>query len=604
MNKLKFEELALSSEMLKAIEYLGFEETSPIQSEAIPLMLQGLDITGHAQTGTGKTAAFAIPIIEKLDSEQKEIQAIILCPTRELVIQVTDEFRKLMKYFEHFSIVPIYGGQEIERQFKALKKNPQIIVGTPGRLMDHISRGSINLNKIRFVVLDEADEMLDMGFREDIEFILDGTPETRQTVMFSATMPDDIKKLMNTYQKNPKTIDVTHHKLDSPKIEQFYFDIQSKAKPEALARLIDLYDIKLALVFCNTKYQVDNLVGILKSRGYFAEGLHGDMNQNQREKVMNGFRNGSVEILVATDVAGRGIDVNDVEAVFNYDLPRDDEDYIHRIGRTGRAGKSGIAFTFIVGKEIYSLKRIEKTNDIKVTRKNVPTLTELEETRINSFAEDIKAVISEGHISKFINLVEELMGEEYSAIDVAAALLKISMDSKKEGFDKTLKFEKEIEPEKSSGRKKSFGKKKPFRDKKSFGGKKSFGEKKSYGKSKSGGERRERSSGERRERSGGERRERSGGDRRERFGGRRADEKLFSAKPVKKKSYLDNVSIEKIFSEPTFGKNYKGGNSYKSSSYNEGVFGSRKKAPGRKRKSGNDFYSGGSGSKSRGKRRY
>ena len=474
MKKLKFDELNLSDKMLTAVAEMGFEETTPIQSESIPLLLKGYDITGHAQTGTGKTAAFAIPIIEKLDINQKEIQAIILCPTRELVIQVTEEFRRLMKYSEELSVVAIYGGQEIERQFKVLKKNPQIIVGTPGRTMDHIQRGTIKLNKINFVVLDEADEMLDMGFRDDIEFILKETPYSRQTVMFSATMPEDIKKLMHKYQKEPKTIDVTHHKLNAPKIEQVYFDIQEKSKPEALARLIDMHDIKLALVFCNTRYKVDNLVEVLKTRGYFADGLHGDMNQKQREKVMNGFRNGAVEILVATDVAGRGIDVNDVEAVFNYDLPRDDEDYIHRIGRTGRAGKSGIAFTFIVGKEIYSLKRIEKINDLKIIRKEIPTLGELDETRFSAFSKDIKDMIKSGHISKYVNLVEQLMEEDYTALDIAAALLNITMATKNEGFDKSLKFEKESEYDNSD----RFEKKSRF-GKRGSSGKKSFRKKSS-----------------------------------------------------------------------------------------------------------------------------
>ena len=441
MKKLKFEELALSPLMLKAISNLGFEETTPIQSESIPLLLDGVDITGHAQTGTGKTAAFAIPIIEKLEKDKQEIQALVLCPTRELVIQVTDEFRKLLKYNDDVFVVPVYGGQEIDRQLRALKKFPQIIVGTPGRLMDHIQRTSIKLKKIRFVVLDEADEMLDMGFRDDIEYILKETPETRQTIMFSATMPEQIKKLMAKYQKNPRTVDVTHHKLNAPKIEQVYFDIPEKAKPEALARLIDLHDIKLALVFCNTKNQVDNLVEILKSRGYFADGLHGDLSQGQREKVMNSFRSGSTEILVATDVAGRGIDVSDVEAVFNYDLPRDDEDYVHRIGRTGRAGKSGIAFTFVVGRQLHSLKRIEKLNDLKIVRRDIPTLTELDETRIEILSKELKEVINLGHIGKFVTLVEKMMGDDYSSIDIAAALLKKTLDNKNEGFNKNQDFE-------------------------------------------------------------------------------------------------------------------------------------------------------------------
>jgi ATP-dependent RNA helicase DeaD len=331
MTKLRFEELSLSEEILNSIKDMGFEEASPIQSEAIPLIMNGKDIIGQAQTGTGKTAAFAIPVIEKLNPESKEIQAIILCPTRELVIQVSEEFRKLMKYKENLYVIPVYGGQQIERQLSSLRKGAQVIIGTPGRMMDHMRRGSIKLNSVKAVVLDEADEMLDMGFREDIEVILSDTPDERQTVMFSATMAKDIIELTKKFLNDPVIVNVTHKKMSTPQIQQTYFEVQDKNKPEVLARLIDLHNIKLALVFCNTKSQVDQLVEILKTRGYFADALHGDMSQNQRDRVMNGFRNGSVEILVATDVAGRGIDVNDVEAVFNYDLPRDDEDYVHSL---------------------------------------------------------------------------------------------------------------------------------------------------------------------------------------------------------------------------------------------------------------------------------
>ncbi|MBM2815029.1 MAG: helicase [Ignavibacteria bacterium] len=441
MKRLKFGDLNLSPEMLKAITDMGFEEATHIQSETLPHIFEGRDIIGQAQTGTGKTAAFAIPIIENLDESLTNIQAIVMCPTRELVIQVTEEFRKLMKYKDNIAVVPVYGGQEIDRQFRALKKNPQIIIGTPGRTIDHINRGTIKLNNIKFVVLDEADEMLDMGFRDDIEEILEGTPAAKQTIMFSATMPSDITRLMKKHQKNPMRIDVSMHKINTPKIEQYYFELQEKDKSEALARLLDLHNVKLALVFCNTKIKVDELVENLKSRGYFAEGLHGDMTQKQRDAVMNGFRTGSVEILCATDVAGRGIDVSDIEAVFNYDLPGDDEDYIHRIGRTGRAGKTGIAFTFVVGKQIYNLKRIEKTNDIKVKRQQIPTLEELDETRLKTIKNKIKKIIQEGHLKKYIHLVEKMMGEDYVALDIASALLKISIDQKNEGFDNSLKFD-------------------------------------------------------------------------------------------------------------------------------------------------------------------
>ncbi len=453
MTKLKFEELDLSSEILNAINDMGFEEASPIQAEAIPLILEGKDIIGQAQTGTGKTAAFGIPLVEKLDGSNKDIQAMVLCPTRELVIQVAREFRKLMKYREDLYVVPVYGGQAIDRQLKSLKKGTQLIIGTPGRIMDHMRRGSIKIGAVKTVVLDEADEMLDMGFREDMEIILEDTPKERQTIMFCATMAEDIKQLSKKFLTNPITINVTNKKLCAPNIKQVYLELTEKNKPEALTRLIDLHNIKLALVFCNTKSKVDQLVEILKTRGYFADALHGDMNQNQREKVMNGFRTGSIEILVATDVAGRGIDVNNVEAVFNYDLPRDDEDYIHRIGRTARAGKSGTAFSFIVGKEIYKLSKIQVVNGTPIIREDIPTIDELELTKINKYSSKIKEIIDSGELGKYINKVEQLMGEDYTSLDISAALLKLIMEKENEGFNPDTDFEIPVEEQKPSKKK-------------------------------------------------------------------------------------------------------------------------------------------------------
>ena len=468
MSKLKFEELNLSKEILDAVKDMGFEEASPIQAEAIPLIMDGKDIIGQAQTGTGKTAAFAIPIIEKIDATSRALQAVILCPTRELVIQVSEEFRKLMKYKENLSVVPIYGGQPIERQLGSLRKGVQVVIGTPGRTMDHMRRGSIKMNAVKIIVLDEADEMLDMGFRDDMEVILKDTPETRQTVMFSATMAQDIIGLTKQYQKDSVIVNVTHKKLSAPKIQQIYFEVQDKNKPEVLSRLLDIHNIKLALVFCNTKSQVDSLVEILKTRGYFADALHGDMSQNYRDRVMNGFRNGTVEILVATDVAGRGIDVNNVEAVFNYDLPRDDEDYTHRIGRTARAGKSGTAFTFVTGKQIYNLKRIERANGVQILRQSVPTIDEIETTRINAYAEKIGKIVETGHLSKYINQVEQIMGEDHTSLDIAAALLKITMDRENESFDRNVNFEEPVREQRpAQGRfpDKRFGNKYTIKDK-------------------------------------------------------------------------------------------------------------------------------------------
>jgi len=434
-----FEKLKLSENILKAISLMGFEEPSPIQAESIPIILSGKDMIGQSHTGTGKTAAFAIPIIEKIDPSKKFIQAVVLCPTRELVVQVCNEFAKLTKFYD-YKCVPIYGGQDIDRQFKLLKQNPVIIVATPGRLRDHIKRKSVKLDQAGMVILDEADEMLDMGFREEIEAILGYLPEDRQTILFSATLEKQILDLTKRYLHNPHTVNVTHKKLETPRIDQFYIEVQTKNKAELLARLIDINHIHLAVVFCNMKSTVDELVEILKSRGYLAEGIHGDMNQGQRDKVMKSFRSGAIELLVATDVAGRGIDVKNIEAVFNYDLPRDSEDYIHRIGRTGRAGSQGKAFSFITGKEVYHLKRIETDYKIKIQRTKVPSIDELEDAKLARLKDKINDILKDGHLGRFINIVEELLSDEYTAMDVAAALIKMNAAKDKKVYDKHADF--------------------------------------------------------------------------------------------------------------------------------------------------------------------
>ena len=360
METTKFEDLELTSEILRAVKYMGFEETTPIQAKAIPAMRSGIDIIGQAQTGTGKTAAFGIPLLEKIDIKNKRPQAIVLCPTRELAIQVAEEIRNLARYLHGIKILPIYGGQEISTQIRSLKSGTQIIIGTPGRVMDHMRRKTLKMDDIHTVVLDEADEMLNMGFREDIETILTDVPDERQTVLFSATMPQAILDITKKFQKNSQLVKVTKKELTVPNIEQFYYEVPPKKKEEVLSRLLDIYTPKLSVVFCNTKKQVDLLVNGLLGRGYFAAGLHGDLKQDQRDRVMQGFRSGKTDILVATDVAARGIDVEEVEAVFNYDLPQDEEYYVHRIGRTGRAGRIGRSFSFVSGKEVYKLKEIQK----------------------------------------------------------------------------------------------------------------------------------------------------------------------------------------------------------------------------------------------------
>lgn len=426
METVRFEEIGLSEEIQKAVRYMGFEEASPIQAKAIPAMISGIDLIGQAQTGTGKTAAFGIPLLEKVDPKLKKLQAIVLCPTRELAIQVADEIRNLSRYMHGIKVLPIYGGQDIVKQIRSLKSGTQIVIGTPGRVMDHMRRKTMKLDFVHTVVLDEADEMLNMGFREDIEFVLSGVPEERQTVLFSATMPKPIMEITKKFQNNAKVIKVTKKELTVPNIEQYYYDVKPKKKEEVLSRLLDIYSPRLSVVFCNTKKQVDLLVNALLGRGYFAAGLHGDMKQEQRDRVMQGFRTGKTEILVATDVAARGIDVDEVEAVFNYDLPQDDEYYVHRIGRTGRAGREGRAFSFVSGKEVYKLKEIQRYCKTKIYAQKVPSLNDVANTKMENILDDVERVIEQEDLDMMINAIEERVNNsEFTAMDMAAAFLKI-----------------------------------------------------------------------------------------------------------------------------------------------------------------------------------
>ena len=389
-------------------------------------MISGIDLIGQAQTGTGKTAAFGIPILEKVDPKLKKLQAIVLCPTRELAIQVADEIRNLSRYMHGIKVLPIYGGQDIVKQIRSLKSGTQIVIGTPGRVMDHMRRKTMKMDFVHTVVLDEADEMLNMGFREDIEFVLSGVPEERQTVLFSATMPKPIMEITKKFQNNAKVIKVTKKELTVPNIEQYYYDVKPKKKEEVLSRLLDIYSPRLSVVFCNTKKQVDLLVNALLGRGYFAAGLHGDMKQEQRDRVMQGFRTGKTEILVATDVAARGIDVDEVEAVFNYDLPQDDEYYVHRIGRTGRAGREGRAFSFVSGKEVYKLKEIQRYCKTKIYAQKVPSLNDVANTKMENILDDVERVIEQEDLDMMINAIEERVNNsEFTAMDMAAAFLKI-----------------------------------------------------------------------------------------------------------------------------------------------------------------------------------
>ena len=438
---MKFDELNIDERILRAIEDMGFEETSPIQTQAIPAVCEGIDVVGQAQTGTGKTAAYTIPMLMKIDPQIKKPQAIVLCPTRELAVQVAEEIRKLAKYMSDIKVLPVYGGQEIVRQIKSLKTGVQIIVGTPGRVMDHMRRKTVKFDNINMVILDEADEMLDMGFREDMETILTETPEDRQTVMFSATMPKAIMDIARNFQKDARIIKVVRKELTVSNIEQFYYEVRPKNKTEVLCRLIDIYNPRLSVVFCNTKRQVDELISELKGRGYFADGIHGDMKQQQRDRVMDDFRSGKVDILIATDVAARGIDVDDVDMVFNYDIPQDEEYYVHRIGRTGRAGRSGMALSFISGKEVYKLKDIERYCKTKILAKPVPSLDDVKNTKLDNMFDKIRQTIEEGGLTDMVNLVEEHVNqEEYTSMDMAAALLKMLIGDTLDREDEVEEF--------------------------------------------------------------------------------------------------------------------------------------------------------------------
>ena len=401
-----FNDFKISKNIKKAIKNMGFEKPTTIQKLAIPEALKGKDIIGQAQTGSGKTVAFSIPILERIFIPDKSPQAIILCPTRELCMQVAGEIAKVGANINKLKILAVYGGQPIGRQLRVLNKGVHIVVGTPGRVIDHIERGSLNLIGVDSVVLDEADEMLNMGFREDIELILRHTPKQRQTLLFSATMPDEIKRIAKMHQHNPKFIKVSQNKKNIPKIKQFSFKTDERDKLEDMLRLLDVYEPKRSLIFCNTKKRVDFVVKHMRRRDYSVDSLHGDMTQKIRDKVMNKFRNGNIDILVATDVAARGIDVLNIDLVINYDVPQNVEYYIHRIGRTARAGNNGYAFTLVSPKEAHYFSNIKKRTNYKITKKNIPSFKEIENIKNNFLMDDVKNSIYNDNLKKYIKVVE------------------------------------------------------------------------------------------------------------------------------------------------------------------------------------------------------
>lgn len=422
----------LDNRIVRAIREMGFEKLSPIQEQAIPYLLQGEDIIGQAQTGTGKTAAFGIPAIQHINPDVKKLQTIILCPTRELAIQAAEELRKIAKYMHGIKVLPVYGGQDISRQIAGLR-GVQIIVGTPGRVMDHMRRHTIKLDLVNMVVLDEADEMLNMGFREDMELILGQIPGEHQTALFSATMPKPILEITDRFQNDAKLVKVAAQELTIPLVSQKFYRVKNQDKDAACVRLLEYYQPKLTLIFCNTKKKVDELSDLLKEQGFQAEGLHGDLSQAQRDAVMKRFRNGGTSILIATDVAARGIDVDDVEAVINYDIPQDIEYYVHRIGRTGRAGRKGRSFTFANSREIYKIREIERVCHTTITEKKLPGAAKVLKAKADKYLNKAWELHEHEDIELMKSFLQRKMEEEgCDALELAAAMLKLQVGDKGE----------------------------------------------------------------------------------------------------------------------------------------------------------------------------
>ena len=426
---MRYDESPIDGRIIRAVTELGFENMTPIQEQAIPVLLKGKDVIGQAQTGTGKTAAFGIPLLQQINPEDRSLQAVVLCPTRELAIQAAEEMRKFAKYMHSIKMVPIYGGQEMYRQINALKGGAQIVVGTPGRVMDHMRRHTLKMDTVKIVVLDEADEMLNMGFREDMELILKEMPAEHQTALFSATMPPAILEITGQYQKEDAVhVRVAAKELTVPLVKQYYFAVKNVYKEEVTCRLIDVYGLSRSIIFCNTKRMVDELADNLKKRGYQAEGLHGDLTQKQRDFVMGRFKSGNLQVLIATDVAARGIDVDDVEAVFNYDIPQDIEYYVHRIGRTGRAGREGVSFTFAYGRDMYRLREIEKVCKTRMTELRIPSAAQVTRVKANKVLAQASVTSQTQVLDKIEDILEEYLVEQgEDPLRFAAALLKMHM---------------------------------------------------------------------------------------------------------------------------------------------------------------------------------
>jgi len=429
-----FSALELSEPVARAVTELGFETPTPIQARAVPLLMAGHDLIGQAQTGTGKTAAFALPLIQKMDVERLETQALVLAPTRELAIQTANGIYSLAKY-TGLRVVPIYGGQPIDRQFRALRNGAQIVVGTPGRILDHLRRGSLNLDHISFCALDEADEMLALGFLEEIESILALLPEERQLAFFSATMPPRILALMKKFLREPKHVSIQSRQRTLDTTNQAYYEVAPGKKFEALVRILDMETPGPTIIFCRTRQETNDVAEGLHMRGYGAEALHGDMNQSERERVLRRFRDEQLDMLIATDVAARGLDIDTVTHVINFDIPFDVEQYIHRVGRTGRAGRTGDAITLVQGRELRQLHLLEKMIGAQIKRVRLPTAADIAERRRDQFKESLRAALEAGSFQGHMATVEEL-SEAFDGAEIAAAALQMLWESQHPGQEK------------------------------------------------------------------------------------------------------------------------------------------------------------------------
>jgi ATP-dependent RNA helicase DeaD len=422
---IKFTDLGLRSELIEGIQRLGFESPSPIQAQTIPVALSGKDIVGLSQTGSGKTAAFGLPALNEIDIDRKETQVLVLCPTRELAVQVCEEINRLASCLRGLTSVPVYGGTPIDRQMRALRNGAHIVVGTPGRIMDHLRRKTLRTDAIKLCVLDEADRMLDMGFREDMEVILGDMPDERQALFFSATMNRGVEGLIRKFSRNAEQISIERKSLTVDTIEQTYYEVRNRSKIEVMCRLLDLETKPRGIVFCNTKQMVEDATEALAARGYVADRIHGDITQANRERVIKRFKDGSVELLVATDVAARGLDIDDIDLVFNYDLPHDPEDYVHRIGRTGRAGRSGKSVTFVYGRDIYRLEAIERYTRQVVRRMQIPSLEDVEGRKADKVFNQVRSLLEAGNFKRHDALVDRLLDAGHTPTDIASALFNL-----------------------------------------------------------------------------------------------------------------------------------------------------------------------------------